>query len=81
MNKEQFPSQEDVDGAIVALLRLQDTYSLEPGTMACGKLGSTKGLSMSSMFVVSLYIQCMYSWPAVHLRCYVMTLVIHLVQN
>ena len=52
MNRYQFPSQEDVDGVIAALLRLQDTYSLEPRTMASGNLGSTKGLSMSSMFII-----------------------------
>ena len=55
MNKKQFPSREDLNGAIAALLRLQDTYSLQPLTIARGNLGSTKGLSMSSMFVV---LQC-----------------------
>lgn len=37
-HKEAFPVKEDYDGAITALLRLQDTYQLQPSTFTQGKL-------------------------------------------
>ena len=37
-HKESFPSKEDHDGAIAALLRLQDTYQLQPSAFVQGKL-------------------------------------------
>ena len=37
-HKESFPSKEDYDGAITALLRLQDTYQLQPSAFVQGKL-------------------------------------------
>ena len=48
MNRYQFPTSEDVDGAIAALLRLQETYNLDSTTVANGSLGSSRGLSMTS---------------------------------
>ena len=37
-HKEAFPAKEDYDGAITALLRLQDTYQLQPSSFSQGKL-------------------------------------------
>lgn len=37
-HKEAFSDKEDYDGAIAALLRLQDTYQLQPSTFTEGKL-------------------------------------------
>lgn len=47
-HKEAFPGKEDFDGAITALLRLQDTYQLQPSSFALGKLpGSVQSPKMS----------------------------------
>ena len=51
-NRYQFPTVEDFSGAVAAIIRLQDTYNLEPSTIAKGKL-SSKGLSMTSKYVKS----------------------------
>jgi len=40
-HKEAFPAKEDYDGAIAALLRLQDTYQLQPSSFTQGKLPGT----------------------------------------
>lgn len=40
-HKEAFSDKEDYDGAIAALLRLQDTYQLQPSTFTEGKLSGT----------------------------------------
>lgn len=40
-HKEAFSDKEDYDGAIAALLRLQDTYQLQPSTFTEGKLPGT----------------------------------------
>ena len=48
MNRYKFPSEEDYDGAITALWRLQATYKLSASTMAQGKLGSSQGLPLTS---------------------------------
>ena len=48
MNRHQFPNQEDFEGAMTALIRLQETYHIESSTIAQGKLGSNKGLPMNS---------------------------------
>lgn len=37
-HKESFPGKEDYDGAITALLRLQDTYQLQPSSFTQGRL-------------------------------------------
>lgn len=37
-NVLKFPSDEDLNGAAVALLRLQDTYQLDTSSVARGKL-------------------------------------------
>ena len=37
-HKEAFPAKEDYDGAITALLRLQDTYQLQPSSFTQGTL-------------------------------------------
>ena len=47
VNRHQFPGEEDFDGAITALRRLQDTYKLKPSMIASGNL-SKNGLSMNS---------------------------------
>lgn len=49
-HKESFPSKEDFDGAITALLRLQDTYQLQPSSFVEGKL---PGLVRSPRMTVS----------------------------
>lgn len=47
-HKEAFPGKEDFDGAITALLRLQDTYQLHPSSFALGKLpGSVQSPKMT----------------------------------
>lgn len=47
-HKEAFPGKEDFDGAITALLRLQDTYQLQPSSFALGKLpGSVQSPKMT----------------------------------
>ena len=51
-NRYQFPTVEDFSGAVAAIIRLQDTYNLEPSTIAKGKL-SSKGLSMTSKYIKS----------------------------
>lgn len=38
----KFPSDEDLNGAVVALLRLQDTYNLETAKIARGELNGVQ---------------------------------------
>ena len=45
----RLPTQEDFSGAITAILRLQETYSLEARVIAEGELGREPSLSMSGM--------------------------------
>lgn len=40
--KQALPTFEDLNGAVAALLRLQDTYHLETGKMASGDVGGVK---------------------------------------
>ena len=37
-HKKAFPTEEDFKGAVAALLRLQDTYQLQPSAFSRGKL-------------------------------------------
>lgn len=47
-HKEAFPAKEDFDGAVTALLRLQDTYQLQPSSFAHGMLpGSVRSPKMT----------------------------------
>ncbi|XP_078383611.1 prolyl 4-hydroxylase subunit alpha-1-like isoform X2 [Oculina patagonica] len=47
-HKEAFPVKEDFEGAITAVLRLQDTYQLQPSSFTQGKLpGSVKSPKMT----------------------------------
>jgi len=47
---DEFPSQEDLSGAAVALLRLQDTYALSTNHLAGGNVqGISDSMSMSGM--------------------------------
>jgi len=47
---DEFPSQEDLSGAAMALLRLQDTYALATGNLAAGTVqGITNSVAMSGM--------------------------------
>lgn len=39
LNDKAMPTEVDVDGAAVALLRLQDTYQLDSTELADGKIG------------------------------------------
>ena len=41
-HKQAFPSEEDFDGAISGLLRLQDTYRLSSRALATGRLPGVK---------------------------------------
>jgi len=46
----EFPSQEDLSGAAMALLRLQDTYALSTDHLATGNVqGISDSTSMSGM--------------------------------
>lgn len=38
----KFPNEEDLNGAAVALVRLQDTYNLEASKLANGELNGIK---------------------------------------
>lgn len=38
----KFPSDEDLNEAVVALIRLQDTYNLETASIARGELNGKK---------------------------------------
>jgi len=45
---DEFPSQEDLSGAAMALLRLQDTYALSTDHLAAGNVqGISDSMSMS----------------------------------
>ncbi|KAM4748197.1 prolyl 4-hydroxylase subunit alpha-2 isoform 2-T2 [Rhinophrynus dorsalis] len=46
--REFFPSEEDETGAAKALMRLQDTYKLDPDTISKGKLPGSKYISSLS---------------------------------
>ena len=51
---DEFPSQEDLSGAAMALLRLQDTYALSTKHLAAGNVqGISDSMSMSGMFCYS----------------------------
>ncbi len=43
----RLPTQEDFNGAMTAVMRLQDTYDLQPHELASGNLGKDKSLSMN----------------------------------
>ncbi|XP_069508611.1 prolyl 4-hydroxylase subunit alpha-2 isoform X2 [Ambystoma mexicanum] len=45
MQRQFFPSEEDETGAAKALMRLQDTYKLDPETLASGRLPGTTFVS------------------------------------
>ncbi|XP_075065830.1 prolyl 4-hydroxylase subunit alpha-2 isoform X1 [Mixophyes fleayi] len=49
MQREFFPSEEDETGAAKALMRLQDTYRLDPDVFAKGHLPGTKYVSTLSV--------------------------------
>ncbi|XP_001371555.2 prolyl 4-hydroxylase subunit alpha-2 [Monodelphis domestica] len=42
MQRQLFPTEEDETGAAIALMRLQDTYKLDPDTISKGDLPGTK---------------------------------------
>ncbi len=46
VNDYRLPTQEDFNGAMTAVMRLQDTYDLQPHELASGNLGKEKSLSM-----------------------------------
>lgn len=47
---DEFPSQEDLSGAAMALLRLQDTYALTTDHLAAGNVqGISNSVAMSGM--------------------------------
>ncbi len=47
LNEYRLPTDEDFNGAMTAVMRLQDTYDLEPQELASGNLGKQQSLSMS----------------------------------
>ena len=47
VNDYRLPTQEDFNGAMTAVMRLQDTYDLQPQELASGNLGKEKSLSMN----------------------------------
>ena len=47
LNSHRFPEQEDFQGTVTAIRRLQETYNIPPSTIASGKLGSTSAIPMS----------------------------------
>ncbi len=47
VNDYRLPTQEDFNGAMTAVMRLQDTYDLQPHELASGNLGKDKSLSMN----------------------------------
>ena len=51
INNYRLPTQEDFDGAMTAVMRLQDTYDLRPREIASGDLGKEQSLTMSSKCV------------------------------
>ncbi|OWF50339.1 prolyl 4-hydroxylase subunit alpha-2-like [Mizuhopecten yessoensis] len=48
--KESLPSYEDLNGAVVALLRLQDTYKLDTDRIAGGDLQGTPSVSLTGTY-------------------------------
>ncbi|KAI2538775.1 prolyl 4-hydroxylase subunit alpha 2, partial [Homo sapiens] len=49
VQRQFFPTDEDEIGAAKALMRLQDTYRLDPGTISRGELPGTKYQAMLSV--------------------------------
>ncbi|KAM5299808.1 prolyl 4-hydroxylase subunit alpha-2 isoform 3-T3 [Ctenodactylus gundi] len=49
VQRQFFPTDEDESGAAKALMRLQDTYRLDPGTIARGELPGTKHQAVLSV--------------------------------
>ncbi|XP_064393719.1 prolyl 4-hydroxylase subunit alpha-1-like isoform X2 [Halichondria panicea] len=49
VNNYRLPTQEDFNGAMTAVMRLQDTYDLQPHELASGNLGKEKSLSMDAL--------------------------------
>lgn len=47
LNNYRLPTEEDFDGAMMAIRRLQDTYKLQPSLIGSGKLKRSGGLPMS----------------------------------
>ena len=45
--KSYLPTYEDLNGAVAALLRLQDTYKLKTSDLAHGVVGSSRSLTMT----------------------------------
>lgn len=48
--KEYLPTYEDLNGAVAALLRLQDTYKLETEKIAAGDIAGIKTSELSGKF-------------------------------
>ena len=47
--KEYLPTYEDLNGAVAALLRLQDTYKLDTDKIAAGDIAGIKTTEMTGM--------------------------------
>lgn len=53
---DEFPGQEDLNGAAMALLRLQDTYALSTNHLAAGNVqGISDSISMSGTICVDCF--------------------------
>jgi len=67
---DEFPSQEDLSGAAMALLRLQDTYALSTTHLAAGKVqGISDSMSMSGMFCDSQCCQVYVKYGPAAVNC------------
>lgn len=54
LNDYRLPTNEDLNGAITALQRLQETYQLKTSDLASGKLGKAPSLNMNGMKLFQL---------------------------
>lgn len=54
----KFPSEEDLSGAAVALMRLQDTYNLDTSSIARGELNGVQYRYVSAKEEFSIRIKC-----------------------
>lgn len=55
-SRVKFPDTEDLNGAAVALLRLQDTYQISPGEIAEGRI---RGIAASESLTGTLCVEHM----------------------
>ena len=54
---QKFPTTEDLNGAAIALTRLQDTYLLDTGAMARGDLNGHSGSAKLNGKIMQLHLK------------------------